>query len=582
LLRVGGVGGTDAELEDAAEDFGLRALALNLLAAYIYEIPGHHVSNAMEIPNIDVPLKEGKHPRRVMAAFAKRFGDDSAEVELLRIMGLFSSPAKEEEIAALHAAPSIPDLTEHIQGLSEPKWLELITKLRHLKLLAPESRHRPNSLDAHPLVREHFSAQLKGEYPNAWREGHNRLYEYYKTSAKEYPDTLKEMAPLYAAVMHGCQAGRYQETLMEVYWKRILHGNEHFSWKKLGTFGADLAALSGFFYGTSWRKPVDGLTEAAKGFVLNQVGFYLRALNWLAEAAQPMQASLEIMLTLKNWNEAAIRASNLSEFYLTIGDVKGALTYAEQSVELADQSGDEFRRLYNRASLGDVQHQLGQLAESQITFHEAEVIQKKRQPELPLLYSYQGFRYCDLLLSQENYAEVKRRASQTLEWGTREGFLLDIVHDNLSLGRAHLLQSQREPNHPLTESLTYLNRAVDGLRQAGAQEFIARGLLARAEYYRVTGDLDKAQRDLDEAFSIASRGGMGLHLADCRLEYARLALARGPSPRPSPSKGEGDEAREHLKIAKEMIEKMGYHRRDKEVEELEMSFPFGDDVRGTA
>ena len=59
------------------------------------------------------------------------------------------------------------------------------------------------------------------------------------------------------------------------------------------------------------------------------------------------------------------------------------------------------------------------------------------------------------------------------------------------------------------------------------QEFIAHGLLARAEYYRVTGDLDKAQKDVDEAFSIASRGGMGLHLAGCHLEYARLALARG-------------------------------------------------------
>jgi hypothetical protein len=29
------------------------------------------------------------------------------------------------------------------------------------------------------------------------------------------------------------------------------------------------------------------------------------------------------------------------------------------------------------------------------------------------------------------------------------------------------------------------------------------------------------------------------------------------------------QAREHLKTAKEMIEKMGYHRRDKEVEALE-------------
>ena len=139
-----------------------------------------------------------------------------------------------------------------------------------------------------------------------------------------------------------------------------------------------------------------------------------------------------------------------------------------------------------------------------------------------------------------------------------------------------------------------MERAVDGLRQAGHQEFIVRGLLARAEYYRVTGDLNKAQKDLDEAFSIASRGGMGLHLADCHLEYARLSL-RARSAKQSPDwmmSPDGKEiasggvsirlsdystfalamtemAREHWGIAKESIEEMGYHRRDREMEELE-------------
>jgi len=51
------------------------------------------------------------------------------------------------------------------------------------------------------------------------------------------------------------------------------------------------------------------------------------------------------------------------------------------------------------------------------------------------------------------------------------------------------------------------------------------------------------------------------------LEYARLVLARHhPNP---PLQGAGDEARKHWEIAKDMIEKMGYHRRDKEVEEIE-------------
>jgi tetratricopeptide (TPR) repeat protein len=564
LLRVGGVQGTDAELEGAARDFGLHALALNLLAAYIHEIPGHHISNASEIPDIDAPLEGGKHPRRVMTAFARRFGNDSAEVETLRILGLFSSPADREEIAAVRAAPAIPDLTEHIQNLSEVEWLQLITKLRHLKLLAPESRHRPDSLDAHPLVREHFGVQLKGEYPAAWREGNNHLYEYYKASAKEYPDTLQEMAPLFAAVMHGCQARRHQEALDEVFYQRMDRG-EAFVAKRLGAMGSTLTSLSGFF-DMPWRKLVAGIQKNDQGYVLNNVGFCLRALGRLAEAAQSMQASVDVTIGQKDWTNAAIQASNLSELTLTIGDVKGALAYAEQSVGLADKGGDEFWRMGARSTHGDALYQAGRLTESQDALHEAEEIQKKQQPDFPLLYSIQGFRYCDLLLSQGNYAEVERRASQTVQYAKQGWYsLLDIALDNLSLGRAQLVHFQHDPNFPITNLPIIFNRAVDGLRQAGTQHHIPRGLLARAEYYRVTGDLHKAQKDVDEAFSIASRGGMGLHLADCHLEYARLALAdRGPGTEDGRAK-----AREHLDIAKKMIEKMGYHRRDKEVEALE-------------
>ena len=52
---------------------------------------------------------------------------------------------------------------------------------------------------------------------------------------------------------------------------------------------------------------------------------------------------------------------------------------------------------------------------------------------------------------------------------------------------------------------------------------------------------------------------MHLYEADCHLGYARLYLAMG----------EKDRARESLGIAKGMIDKMEYHRRDGDVEELE-------------
>jgi tetratricopeptide (TPR) repeat protein len=100
---------------------------------------------------------------------------------------------------------------------------------------------------------------------------------------------------------------------------------------------------------------------------------------------------------------------------------------------------------------------------------------------------------------------------------------------------------------------------VDGLRQAGRLDVIPLGLMARAELHRVKDKFDKAQHDIEEAMTIAERGEMGLHQADCHLEYARLYLAMR----------ETDKAREHLTIAREMIEQMGYHRRDNEVKKLE-------------
>jgi exonuclease VII small subunit len=126
--------------------------------------------------------------------------------------------------------------------------------------------------------------------------------------------------------------------------------------------------------------------------------------------------------------------------------------------------------------------------------------------------------------------------------------------------------------------LNYLNRAVDGLRQAGAQHHLPRGLLARAEYYHVTGDLNKSQKDLDEAFSIFTRGGTGLHLADCHLGFARLYVEKFKSLKVEKLEGLNvqtnylNEARQYLATAKALLAKMGYHRRDKDVYELEEQF----------
>lgn len=100
---------------------------------------------------------------------------------------------------------------------------------------------------------------------------------------------------------------------------------------------------------------------------------------------------------------------------------------------------------------------------------------------------------------------------------------------------------------------------MQGLRDAGQQQELPRGLLARAELHRVKGDFDSAWDDLNEARDIAERGEMRLYLADFHLEATRLSLAEGKP----------DQARDHLSTATKMVNEMGYGRRKPEIEELE-------------
>ncbi len=550
-LKHLGVEGAPGELEQAVRDFDGHALALTLLGRYLVTVHGGDVRRRDQIARLVAERTQGGHARRVMASYENWF-QGKPELAVLRAMGLFDRPAPKGAIDGLQGVPGL-------LNLSHEDFQFAVASLREARLLDPHDPHDPDTLDCHPLVREHFAARLQETDPAAWKAGHSRLYEYYKgVPEKDLPDTLEEMAPLYAAVAHGCRAGRYQEAVREVYWRRIQRRDEFFSLRKLGAFGSNLAALAGFF-DPPWMTAVVVLSDRDKGFVLNQAGHGLRALGRVAEAAGPMQASLEAALAEKGGINAAIAASNLYQVHLTLGDLKQASAFAQQGVELADRSDDVFWRMGTRTDLADALHQAGRRPEAEALFREAEELQKQRQPKYPLLYSLQGFRYCDLLLDQGKYREVQDRTGQTLEWARSDKSLIGIALHHLSLGRAHLLQSQRHGAGDLTPAVAHLDQAVEFLRKSGEQDFLPRGLLARAELHRLRRDFDHARADLDEALAIATRGGMKLHEADGRLESARLHLALG----------EKDPARESLAQAKTIIDATGYHRRDRDVTEIE-------------
>ena len=562
LLRSLRVVGTDAELEALATEFGPHALSVMLLGAWLYEQPGHAASAVNKLAGDPDPLA------RVLTGFEELLGEGSA-LDLLRTQGLFDRPAPDTQVAAALALESLDTAA--------------IKRLRDLRLLAPHRRCAPHILEAHPLIREHYNNELRQRFGNLFREAHRRIYEHLCETTKEgNQPTLEDLQPLYQAVTHGCHAGLQEEAREKVYSDRLQQGEERYSTFKLGAIGSDLGAVACFFE-TPWSRVSPAITEAAQAWLLNEAAYRLRGLGRLTEALEPMRVSGEMDVKAEQWEGAAISYCNLSELELTLGEVAGAVRDGEQCVTYADRSGDADWPRLSRTAHADGLHQAGHRAEAEARFDEAEEMQAKDEPEYPLLYSLQGFQYCDLLLTEAERGawqltldsslpprqssapascrEVEQRAAKMFEWRATDS-LLDIALEHLTRGRAALYRAILEKSAIQTPK-SALEDAVDGLRRSGNMDDLPRGLLTRAWLRFLEKDPAASAGDLDEAWEIAERGPMKLHMVDIHLYRARLF--GGKKDEAGRIKYPWDSPQADLDEAARLIEETGYHRRDEEL-----------------
>lgn len=590
--------GTDEQIKemwDALDGHALSILQLGRLLARGY---GKDLRRWREMGFTKADkLKQGRSTMRVMSHYESWLasGDKEQQLELaiLRLMGLFEKPMSPGCFGALRATPTIAGLTELFVGLENFEVEAAVTTLIENELLSHGGGEDFSGslldvhLDAHPLIREYFADQLKQDQPEAFQAAHSRLFDYLCETTPHRPDGLDGLAPLYEAVTHGCLAGRHQEAREKVYVDRILRGTGNdgfYTTKNLGAIGANLAALATFF-DEPWCMLSPNLTESDQAWLLNEAAFSLRSLGRLTESLQPARAGMSMRIQQKNWKQSAKSYGNLSELEVTLGRLQDAVTDADQSITHAEQGGDPFVRLVNRAVAANAKHQSGQRAEAGALFSDAERIQKERQQKFDLLYSLRGFLFCDWQLVPAEYTawqmlqrctsvasadglcrrdcydteilEVERRAKES-QRGWTEVFttppsLLDIALDLLTLARVGLIRAMlSNPLPQPTLDLPQVADAVNGLRAAGAVEFIVRGLLTASLYHFVRGEYDLARKYLAGAQQIAERGPMPLYLADIHLHRARMFHDR-----------------DELSQAAKLIRSLGYGRRYDELADAE-------------
>ncbi len=432
----------------------------------------------------DQTARFAKRAARIMEGTIARFEElegraatgGEAETAILHIVGLFDRPVEKEALDALLAEPPIPGLTDAFHSLSSQqrrvRWAVAVDRLRKLRLLNAEDPHEPGSLDAHPIVRGHFGSRLQHRAAEAFRGAHRRLYDFYRyhglpeafCSADGYgllaliasysaeesiksmsgtssiiqsaagligtvafekalrrfqPDIVADMADCFAAIGHASAAGEHQDAYRQIYFPRVLRGNSGYIRNKLGALNADLACLVNFF-DTPWHAPATTLSNETRARILHDAAFDLRALGRLHDALEPFEAGLGEDIAQQNLANAARDASNVSELRLTLGDVNRAIEAARGGIAHADCSGDTYWCVSSRTALADALHQAGEKAAALELFINAEIMQRGWYPFLRKLISLPGFRYCDLLLANGEYAEVIERAAQTPAIGGSE------------------------------------------------------------------------------------------------------------------------------------------------------------------
>jgi hypothetical protein len=158
---------------------------------------------------------------------------------------------------------------------------------------------------------------------------------------------------------------------------------------------------------------------------------------------------------------------------------------------------------------------------------------------------------------------VANYSVRALAWAEQQGNLLHRAFTHLVLGHAGLARVILDGSifshadselHPIRNQIA---EAVTCLSSAAQQDDMPRGFLTRAWLLFLEGDAHGARADLDEAWDIAERGPMRLHLADIHLHRARLFFCEKPYPWKSPQAD--------LAAAEKLINDCGYHRRDQEL-----------------
>lgn len=525
LLARLGVQGDEQSLEHLVAELEGHALSLSLLAAYLVEKHGGHVT-ALE------PMIAGRdEPRmqRIQETIARRLRVlTKPERTFLMLLSAIRLPLDESAVGQLfRPRPGLRErllrkspqgITAPLASLNDGAFEALIKRLLSYRLVQHDSRSRHYSL--HPMLREHFAADLLLEET---ADLHLRIKDYYLSQAGEMPGfiNLNDLEPLIEAFYHACRAAAYDEAFA-IYWQRIEQGERQAFRQQIGAYETLLALMRELFPQGSYLSREPLVQDARlKQVILDTVGFCLVSLDRMDEAASVYATKNRLLVQGEDWHSACIGCRNLANLSLHIGALDEAARQTAEALELARQLEHPPYEVAARAQIAWIDHLRGDVEAAGRAFQQAAALQQKAGADQPPLSNQEGIWYAEHLRSVGQLAEARRLTRGNLA-------LCEANHWITSISQCHRMLGDLEAEEGRSDAaMQHYEQALSIAREIGHPPLLIEVLLARGRMQVQRQEAEAALRDLNEALEYAVGKGYRLYEADSRAALALMYAAMG-------------------------------------------------------
>jgi nucleoside phosphorylase/tetratricopeptide (TPR) repeat protein len=544
LFKKIGVSGNSENIETVIKDYKCHALSLTLLAKYLVKDYKGNIERANDIPPFYSDKEAGGKAHRILLWYEQQITE--AQRSFMKIFSIFRIAVQKRDFEGVFRSKITTNINQSLVGMSNFSFNRMIDNLCERNLI---TKNQNDSYTTHPLIKNFFEYRFKDKEKKLC---HKRIYEYIGSYAPEKPDTFEEMQPLFEQVYHGCQAGLYDEVLLNTYIIKIqraepiisknkeqeqrlsglrfnIYGSrssikidEYYLTDKFAAWETNLSLLLNFFpKGNLFEMPRASKTKY-QSFILHAVGTSLYAIGRPSEAEEIEKKSVKMVRDDKDWENAIVIYEQLVENQFRIGKIDIAKATSEKAIKLSEKIKGKKKKQFQATSktyLAYTLFLLGETERSRKLFIDVNNIFREIWPKIGGLYSYRGVYYTDFLIRTNSFDEAFKISIKNLQVCKNHKWSADISRCHRSIGALHRINRNYE------ESEKYLNTAFEIAKNIDIPFLGIEALIERGRLKLETDKYSEAVDDLNNTLMFCDRTGFKLYEPDAEIVLAKVYLA---------------------------------------------------------